>query len=54
MSVDNTKAIDRLNAIINNPKSSQKYSQISSYTYKISGPWQDPIVQQVKIYRKKR
>ncbi len=28
--------------------------QISAYTYKISGPWQDPIVQQVKIYRKKR
>ena len=28
--------------------------QISAYTYKISGPWQDPVVQQVKIYRKKK
>lgn len=26
--------------------------QISAYTYKISGPWRDPVVQQVKIYRK--
>lgn len=28
--------------------------QISAYTYKISGPWADPVVQQVKIYRKKK
>jgi len=28
--------------------------QISAYTYKISGPWLDPVVQQVRIYRKKR
>ena len=28
--------------------------QISAYTYKISGPWRDPIVQQVHIYRKKQ
>ena len=27
--------------------------QISAYTYKISGPWLDPVVQQVSIYRKK-
>lgn len=27
--------------------------QISAYTYKISGPWLDPVVQQVKLYRKK-
>lgn len=27
--------------------------QISAYTYKISGPWADPIVQQVHMYRKK-
>lgn len=27
--------------------------QISAYTYKISGPWLDPIVQQVHIYKKK-
>lgn len=26
--------------------------QISAYTYKISGPWGDPIVQQVHLYRK--
>lgn len=26
--------------------------QISAYTYKISGPWNDPIVQQVHMYRK--
>lgn len=28
--------------------------QISAYTYKISGPWQDPVVQQVKIYKKRK
>ena len=28
--------------------------QISAYTYKISGPWLDPIVQQVHIYKKKK
>lgn len=28
--------------------------QISAYTYKISGPWLDPVVQQVKIYRKRK
>ncbi len=28
--------------------------QISAYTYKISGPWLDPVVQQVNIYRKKK
>jgi uncharacterized protein YhdP len=27
--------------------------QISAYTYKVSGPWTDPVVQQVHIYRKK-
>lgn len=27
--------------------------QISAYTYKVSGPWADPIVQQVHLYRKK-
>jgi uncharacterized protein YhdP len=27
--------------------------QISAYTYKVSGPWSDPVVQQVQIYRKK-
>ena len=27
--------------------------QISGYTYKISGPWSDPVVQQVSIDRKK-
>lgn len=27
--------------------------QISAYTYKVSGPWDAPIVQQVRIYRKK-
>ncbi len=27
--------------------------QISAYTYKISGPWLDPVVQQVRIYKKK-
>ena len=27
--------------------------QISAYTYKVSGPWSDPVVQQVRIYRKK-
>ena len=26
--------------------------KISGYTYKVSGPWLDPIVQQVSIYRK--
>ncbi len=25
---------------------------ISGYTYRVSGPWSDPVVQQVKIYRK--
>lgn len=27
---------------------------ITGYTYKISGPWLNPVVQQVKIYRKSR
>lgn len=27
--------------------------QVTGYTYKISGPWMNPIVQQVKIYKKK-
>lgn len=26
--------------------------KISGYTYKVSGPWSDPVVQQVKIYRR--
>ena len=28
--------------------------QISAYTYKISGPWLDPVMQQVNIFRKKK
>lgn len=28
--------------------------KISGYTYKVSGPWDNPVVQQVKIYHKKK
>lgn len=31
----------------------QGMQKISSYTYKITGPWQQPVVQQVKIVKKK-
>ncbi|MDF1758288.1 MAG: YhdP family protein [Legionellaceae bacterium] len=27
---------------------------ISGYTYKVSGPWSDPVVQQVKIYKREQ
>jgi uncharacterized protein YhdP len=26
---------------------------ISGYTYKISGPWKEPVVQQVSIHKKR-
>lgn len=32
----------------------QGMQKISGYTYKISGPWHDPVIQQVKIYKQKR
>lgn len=31
----------------------QGMQQISAYTYKVSGPWKHPVVQQVGIFRKK-
>lgn len=33
---------------------SKGMQSISGYTYKVSGPWSNPVVQQVKIYRKKQ
>ena len=32
----------------------QGMQQVTGYTYKISGPWLDPVVQQISIYKKKR
>ncbi len=32
----------------------QSMQQVTGYTYKVSGPWLDPVVQQVSIYKKKR
>jgi len=30
----------------------QSMQQVTGYTYKVSGPWLDPVVQQVSIYKK--
>ena len=31
----------------------QGMQQVTGYTYKITGPWANPVVEQVSIYKKK-